>query len=76
MTNQIHNLKELFAQLGLPNSERDIDRFVTRHHLDQRQKLHEARFLNQAQKDVIRQMWLDDADWSGVIDDLDTRLHQ
>ena len=71
---QIHELNDLFAQLGLPSTDQDMETFIARNHLDHQQKLHEATFWSKAQAELIRQLWLEDADWCGAVDILDTRL--
>ena len=75
METQAHNLQNLFAQLGLPNDESSIDRFISRHGpLSHTLKLTEASFWNAAQVDFLREEILHDADWAEAVDELDARL--
>lgn len=71
---QIHELNDLFAQLGLPSTDQDMETFIACNHLDHLQKLHEAAFWSQAQAELIRQLWLEDADWCEAVDILNMRL--
>lgn len=75
MEQQMHTMSMLFAQLGLPDSPTEVDRFIGRHKLQTDEKLHEAAFWSQAQSRLIREMWHADSDWCVVIDELNARLH-
>lgn len=70
-----HNMSTLFAQLGLPNSERDIESFISSHRdLRKTEELAEASFWNAAQAAFLREAIADDSDWAEVVDQLDARL--
>lgn len=70
-----HNLTTLFAQLGLPNEDQDIDRFIDAHReLRSTEALDEASFWNAAQAAFLREAIQEDSDWAEVVDQLDARL--
>ena len=71
----IHDLPELFKQLGLPNDPASIDAFIIRHRpLPMEKRLWEADFWNPAQAGFIEQAYIEDADWVEIIDRLDSLL--
>lgn len=75
MDTQSHDLKSLFAQLGLPSDALSIDRFIDRHRpLSHTLRLTEAAFWNSSQVDFLREEILNDADWAAAVDELDARL--
>ena len=75
MDTQSHNLQHLFAQLGLPNDDHSIDKFIGRHGpLSHSLTLTEAAFWNSSQVDFLREEILHDADWAEAVDELDARL--
>lgn len=76
MENSQHAFYELFAQLGLPNSEAAIQRFITQHSLPSTTQLADADFWTTAQAEFIRESWKQDADWSALIDQLNNSLHR
>ncbi|KJF85197.1 DUF2789 family protein [Photobacterium phosphoreum] len=71
-----HNLANLFSQLGLDNSTDFIEYFLHTHSLTPSQKLAEAPFFAPAQQQFINEAQQQDADWSEVIDQLDTLLRK
>jgi hypothetical protein len=72
-----HNLGQLFAQLGLPNSPGEIDRFLVAHRpLASDVALQDAGFWSEAQKEFLREGLCEDADWAPVVDGLDALLRQ
>lgn len=76
MEANLHTLSNLFAQLGLASSPPEIDAFIAAHRpLPNGVALYRAAFWNDAQRDFLKQEIIDDADWSGVIDELNARLH-
>lgn len=75
MEMQTHTMGNLFAQLGLPDADTEIERFIGQHALSSQQKLHEAAFWSRQQSQLLIEMWKADSDWCGVIDELDARLH-
>ena len=72
-----HTMSELFAQLGLPSEERDIQAFVAQHGaLPDGTLLVDAPVWNDAQARFLRQAILEDAAWAQVIDQLNLMLHR
>lgn len=69
-----HEFSELFAQLGLPNSEAEIYRFIASHKLADDTRLPDADFWSRTQSDFLRESWKADADWAPVIDQLNMSL--
>jgi hypothetical protein len=73
----VHSLRQLFAQLGLPDEPAEIDRFINRHRpLPGPVRLAEAPFWNTAQAQLLAAGVADDADWAEVVDTLDTLLRR
>jgi len=76
MESSLHTLNNLFAQLGLPSDDVEIDNFINTHkHLDSSLSLSEAPFWTPSQAAFLREEILKDADWAEVIDQLNARLH-
>jgi len=73
-----HELQELFTQLGLPDSDEEIRRFIEEHRpLPQTLNLSEAPFWNASQVAFIREQWhADDGDWVVSIDQLNAALRE
>lgn len=72
-----HTLNNLFAQLGLPASDQEIETFIQTHsHLAGYLTLAEAPYWTPAQATFLREEILKDADWAEVIDQLNARLHK
>ncbi len=70
-----HTINDLFAQLGLPADPAAIDDFVAAHRpLESNVALYRAPFWTPAQRSFLKQEIIDDADWAGVIDELNARL--
>ena len=76
LDNAQHTINDLFAQLGLPNSDTAIDEFIKANQLPDEVSLRDAPFLDEQQKIFIREEWRLDAVWSLVIDELNARLHE
>ena len=70
-----HAFCELFAQLGLPSNEEDISQFIAEHTLPENTRLPDANFWTRPQAEFLREAWKADADWSAVIDQLNSSLH-
>lgn len=76
MERPIHNMSNLFAQLGQPSDELAITHFIeSRRPLANDVQLHEAAFWTPAQACFLREAILDDADWAEVADELNVELH-
>ncbi len=72
-----HSVADLFAQLGLPNEEADIQAFVATHRpLPGDVRLADAPFWTEAQARFLRDEIRDDADWAEVVDQLNLMLHE
>lgn len=68
-------LSELFAQLGLANRPRDIDRFIAEHRgMQSDMALADAHFWQPAQAEFIRSALKDDNEWAEVVDLLNLQL--
>lgn len=76
LDNAQHTINDLFAQLGLPNSDDAIDEFIKANQLPDEISLKDAPFLDEQQKMFIQEEWRLDAVWSLVIDELNARLHE
>jgi hypothetical protein len=75
MEAHIHTMSSLFAQLGLSPEAADIDQFIAAHRpLDKSVALCRAPFWTQAQRTFLSEEIIEDADWVGVIDELNERL--
>ncbi|MCV6588228.1 MAG: DUF2789 domain-containing protein [Marinobacterium sp.] len=75
MDTSAHTLNALFSQLGLPSSDRDIDRFIATHQLySDSIPLPEATFWSPSQASFLREALEQDADWCEPVDMLDSRL--
>lgn len=76
MDTNAHTLHNLFEQLGLPSSDREIEQFVKTHTLfGDDIPLHEASFWTEAQSSFLRDEIRSDGDWAEVVDELNTLLH-
>lgn len=71
-----HRFSDLFAQLGLPNTEAAIRQFCAEHSLQQNVRLPDASFWTPTQAQFLRDAWHHDADWAEVIDQLNASLHR
>lgn len=77
MDTSIHNLKNLFKQLGLPEWEEAITDFVHQHSpLDPEVSLTDAPFWNVAQREFLREALSEDSDWAESVDQLDAMLRK
>ncbi|MDH0866604.1 DUF2789 domain-containing protein [Mitsuaria sp. GD03876] len=72
----VHPFSALFEQLGLPAAEADIRAFIERHRpLPGETRVQDAPFWTPSQAKTLRDMWLEDADWAEVVDQLNLALH-
>lgn len=77
METSVHSMNALFAQLGLAADDSAIDRFIATHAaLPPGILLQDAPFWNPAQRALLRSELGVDADWTGVIDQLNVRLRR
>ena len=76
MDARLHNMSNLFAQLGLPSAPDEIDAFIAAHRpLGDGVALYRAPFWSPAQRAFLKEEIIEDADWAGVIDELNALLH-
>lgn len=76
MERPVHSMSNLFAQLGQPDDEAAIARFIESHRpLANGVQLAEAPFWTPAQACFLRESLLQDADWAEVADELNVELH-
>jgi hypothetical protein len=71
---QAHTLSSLFDQLGLDAQNKSIDNFTVNRTIARNVELHEATFWNASQAPFLKQVKDEDADWAGIIDQLDVML--
>lgn len=77
MEQHTHTLSSLFDQLGLDNEDASIDQFITLHKpIAGDIELHKAKFWNSSQSSFLKQMKDEDADWSGIVDQLDVMFRK
>jgi hypothetical protein len=75
METNLHSMGNLFAQLGLPSEPTAIEDFIATHRpLDDGIALYRAPFWSASQRAFLKEEIIEDADWAGVIDDLNGRL--
>ena len=70
-----YTMNELFAQLGLDNSDEAIEQFIADNQLDEETSLREATFWSDSQRAFINEEWKKDAVWAITLDELNARLH-
>ena len=69
-------LENLFAQLGLANSDKAIEDFIQTHQLTADTEIANAPYWNASQASFIHEALRNDAEWCEVIDELNAQLHQ
>lgn len=70
-----YTLKDLFAKLGLPNTDQAIDAFIESHRpLPQAEPLASASFWTTEQAAFLREARQDYSDWAEVVDELNCML--
>lgn len=75
MDANLHDMSNLFAQLGLPAEPAAIEDFIASHRpLGHGVALYRAPFWSTAQRNFLKEEIIGDADWAGVIDELNVRL--
>ncbi|MDZ4252382.1 MAG: DUF2789 domain-containing protein [Sulfuritalea sp.] len=75
MDANLHTMNNLFAQLGLPADSTAIDDFIIAHRpLGKGIALYRAPFWTASQRSFLKDEIIEDADWAGVIDELNVRL--
>lgn len=75
MEPSIHQLGDLFRQLGLPDDPASIESFIAAHRpLPAGVALADASFWTPSQAQFLREELSDDADWAEVVDSLGSLL--
>lgn len=70
-----HSFQDLFLQLGLPDDDASIDRFVTAQRpLPPGLRIYDAPFWSAAQASFLKEKLREDGDWAMLIDRLDAQL--
>lgn len=70
-----HSFSALFKQLGLPDDAQSIDQFITSHSpLKGDIKLVDAPFWTDAQRQFLKDAFLEDSDWIITVDQLNEAL--
>ncbi|MGS0675072.1 DUF2789 domain-containing protein [Shewanella sp. 0m-4] len=70
------DLTQLFLQMGLESHEEAIEKFIAEHGLAADVRLHEAPFWTASQKHFLVESFNEDAQWTEIIDQLDTLLRK
>ena len=74
MNSEFQTLNTLFAQLGLPNDDNSINRFINEHRLGKYIRIDQATFWSPTKALFIREAFEQDSEWSGIVDQLDSQL--
>lgn len=75
MNATLHSMSNLFSQLGLPSEPNAIEDFIAAHRpLSDDIALYRAPFWSASQRNFLKEEIIEDADWAGVIDELNGRL--
>lgn len=69
-------MPELFAQLGLENSNLAIARFIQFHYLPPQTPITSATFWSSSQRRFLDECLQQDSDWCELVDQLDSRLRR
>ena len=70
-----YSINDLFAQLGLDNSDEAIDNFIETNRLAKDEELIESKIWNEKQRMFLQEEWKRDAVWVETIDELNVRMH-
>ena len=75
MDRSAHNMANLFAQLGLNNSNEDIEFFIAANRgLQKDIALIDAEFWSKGQQQFLQEAIQLDSDWCEIVDSLDALL--
>ncbi|MBQ0714006.1 DUF2789 family protein [Paraperlucidibaca wandonensis] len=70
-----HHMSELFKQLGLPNTDAQIQEFLSAHRpLPAKRIIADAEFWTDSQASFLREALAQDSDWSVIVDQLSQAL--
>lgn len=70
------DLEHLFQQLGLKSDVKAIELFIAKHTITEGQLMHQAEFWTISQQQFLAEALTEDAQWSDLIDHLDTMLRE
>lgn len=71
MGNHVHDISELFLQLGLPADTQGVQGFLATHApLAASIRLSDAPFWTPAQAALLKEKFLEDANWEHAVDEL------
>jgi hypothetical protein len=70
-----HNMRTLFAQLGLDSNEQAMTQFIRQHKLTADTSIQDAPFWTRSQASFLRESLKEDAEWCEIIDELNALLH-
>lgn len=76
MQNANPAMPELFAQLGLENSNLAIARFIQFHYLSPQTLITGASFWTVSQQSFLEECLEQDSEWCALVDQLDSRLRR
>jgi hypothetical protein len=77
MDTSLHTMQTLFRQLGLADSDEQINAFIEKHRpLPPNIALSGADFWNQAQAEFLAEAIEEDSDWCELVDELDCLLRE
>ena len=77
METSVHNMNALFAQLGLDDTNKNIETFINTHKpIPKDIRLFEAEFWTKSQADFLKESLEDDSDWAVVVDQLNIMLRE
>lgn len=74
MDTSTHSLNNLFAQMGLANTDDAIAAYTRLHRLRSDVLLHRAECWTPAQAQFIRDAMREDSDWSAAVDQLNAQM--
>lgn len=74
METMVHDLGNLFRQLGMAGDAENIDAFLAANHLEAGTRLGEAPFWNASQAQFLARAITDDSNWAIAADELAVRL--
>lgn len=69
-------LDDLFAQLGLRNTDYAMARFIKEHPLPPDTLLQDAPFWSPSQRRFIKDSFIQDSEWAPAVDQLNLRLRE
>ncbi len=75
MEKYVHTMNDLFAQLGLPDTDNEIENFIHMHRpISANLSLEKAPFWNSGQAQFIHEALYEDSDWVELVEQLNSRL--